>query len=144
MSQASQHGRRRLAWGVVLASAWALTACAGGYGGWHDGGYGGPGDRGSDRAVRGGYSGYSEGGRAQERQEVARQAYERDLERRVTAALDADPRTRIESLKVTSVGNGVVKINGSPVNGVIGRDLALRAASRVPGVRSVLNDMTMN
>ena len=67
-----------------------------------------------------------------------------DLERRVAAVLDADPRTKINGLKVTSQGDGVVMISGSPANGIMGRDLALRAASRVPGVRSVANNMTMN
>ncbi len=75
---------------------------------------------------------------------MARQAYERDLERRVAAALDADPRTKIHGLQVTAQGDGVVQISGSPANGVLERDLALRAASRVPGVRSVANNMTVN
>lgn len=110
---------------VGVLSAWALAACAGGPDGY-----------------RGDY--YGDRGHAQERQEMARQAYERDLERRVAAVLDADPRTKIHGLKVTSQGDGVVMISGSPANGIIGRDLALRAASRVPGVRSVANNMTMN
>lgn len=124
-------GRGSQGWKLLLAmlSVTSLAACAAGYGGGYQEGHrGGWGDR----------------GHAQERQEVARQAYERDLERRVAAALDADPRTRIGDLKVTSQGDGVVMISGSPVNGIMGRDLALRAAARVPGVRSVANNMTMN
>lgn len=119
-------------WKLLMAalSVASLAACAAGYGGGYQDGY------------RGGY--YGDRGHAQERQEVARQAYERDLERRVAAVLDADPRTKINGLKVTSQGDGVVMISGSPANGIMGRDLALRAASRVPGVRSVANNMTMN
>lgn len=130
MQQYSRHGSR--GWKLLMAalSVTSLAACAAGYGGGYQEGY------------RGGYHG--DRGHAQERQEVARQAYERDLERRVAAALNADPRTRIGDLKVTALGDGVVMISGSPVNGIMGRDLALRAAARVPGVRSVSNNMTMN
>jgi len=127
MSQFSQRGGRRLALAAGILSVWALTACASGY-----------------DDYRGHRGAYGDRGQAQDRQEAARQAYERDLERRVEAALNADPRTKIHGLKVTSQGNGAVLISGSPANGVIGRDMALRAASRVPGVRSVANNMTVN
>lgn len=123
--------RRLLVMAGVFSFA-VLSGCAAGYGG--GGGYGGYGaydgrDRGDSRAAR---------------QEAQRQAYERDLERRVTAALEADPRTKIYSLAVTSQGDGVVMISGTPAQGIIGRDLALRVAARVPGVRSVANNMVLN
>lgn len=76
--------------------------------------------------------------------ETARQAHEQDLERRVMAALSADPRVGAADLKVQSQGDGVVMISGSPANGIAGRTLALRIAQQVPGVRSVINNMTMN
>lgn len=124
-----QHSQRGL---VVVAGALmacTLTACAAGPDGYRGGYYG---------------NGYGDRDHAQERREVGRQVYERDLERRVAAALDADPRTRIEGLKVTAQGDGIVMISGTPVHGIVGRDMALRAAARVPGVRSVANNMTMN
>lgn len=124
-----QRSRRSL---VVVAGALmacTLTACAAGPDGYRGGYYG---------------NGHGDRDQAQERHEVRRQVYERDLERRVAAALDADPRTRIEGLKVTAQGDGIVMISGTPANGIIGRDMALRAATRVPGVRSVANNMTLN
>lgn len=115
-------------WKLLLAmlSVTSLAACAVGYGGGYQEGYYGGRDH------------------AQERHELARQARERDLERRVSAALEADPRTKIYSLKVTSQGDGAIVISGTPANGFIGRDMALRVASRVPGVRSVASSMTMD
>lgn len=133
MSWNFQH-RGLLAAGVL--SAWMLAACGGGYGGgYYGGGYN-----------SGGYYGGGRGdsGQADQRREAARQGYQADLERRVAAALNADPRTKIYDLKVTAQGDGVVVISGTPANGFMGRDMALRVASRVPGVRSVGSNLTMN
>lgn len=47
-------------------------------------------------------------------------------------------------LTVHSQGNGVIVIGGTPANGPAGRDLALRIAKGVWGVRTVVNNMVMN
>lgn len=64
------------------------------------------------------------------------------LASRVRAALAADARVGVESLTIKVVNN-VVELGGSPKN-LQARDLALSITGRVPGVRSVLNNMVMN
>lgn len=91
----------------------------------------------------GSYGNY-EGSGPMSNREAARMAQEQDLERRVMAALQADPRVGAAGLKVVSQGNGVVMIGGTPANGIEGRTLALRIAERVPGVRRAINNMVMN
>lgn len=76
--------------------------------------------------------------------EAARQAQEQNLQDRVMAALRADPRVGAQGLYVHSQGDGVIVINGTPANGPAGRDLALRIAKGVWGVRRVVNNMVMN
>lgn len=76
--------------------------------------------------------------------EAARQVQEQNIVDRVTAALRADPRVGAQGLTVHSQGDGVIVINGSPANGPAGRDLALRIAKGVWGVRTVVNNMVMN
>ncbi len=101
-----------------------LAGCAGG-------GYG----YGYDNADRGG---------PMSNREAVRQSREQNTVERVTAALHADPRVGASGLRVHSQGDGVIVIGGTPANGSSGRDLALRIAERVPGVRTVVNNMTLN
>lgn len=76
--------------------------------------------------------------------EAARQAQEQNIIDRVMAALRADPRVGVQGLTVHSQGDGVIVIGGTPANGTAGRDLALRIARGVGGVRRVVNNMVMN
>ncbi|MBK6869328.1 MAG: BON domain-containing protein [Burkholderiales bacterium] len=76
--------------------------------------------------------------------EAARQAQEQNIQDRVMAALRADPRVGAQGLTVHSQGDGVIVIGGTPANGVAGRDLALRIAQGVWGVRHVVNNMVVN
>lgn len=64
------------------------------------------------------------------------------LAARVHAALASDARVGVASLTIKVV-NGVVELGGSPKD-LQARDLALKIAARVSGVRSVLNNMVMN
>jgi hypothetical protein len=72
----------------------------------------------------------------------ARQAHDSATATRVRQALAADVRIGAESLTVT-VGDGVVSLGGTPRD-LRARDLALQTASRVPGVRRVVNNMVFN
>lgn len=70
------------------------------------------------------------------------QAVDADTANRVRAALAADYRINARALTVT-VLNGQCELGGSAENVQV-RDLALRTASRVPGVRGVRNNIVMN
>ena len=70
------------------------------------------------------------------------QAADADTANRVRAALAADYRINARALTVTVV-NGQCELGGSADN-IQARDLALRTASRVPGVRGVRNNIVMN
>lgn len=115
---------RSLALPALATGLFALAGCAGG-------GFGGY-----------GYDSPREG--PMSTREAARQAQEQNIQDRVMAALRADPRVGAQGLTVHSQGDGVIVIGGSPANGVAGRDLALRIARDVWGVRRVVNNMTMN
>ncbi len=64
------------------------------------------------------------------------------LARRVRATLEADARIGAQSLAVQAV-DGVVELGGNAQT-VGARDLALESARRVPGVRTVRNNMVLN
>ncbi len=66
----------------------------------------------------------------------------RTLEQRVMAVLKAEPRIKIMTLGVQAI-DGTVAISGTPET-LESRDLALRIAARVPGVRAVYSNMTFN
>ncbi len=104
-----------------VAAAALLAGCAGSYDGWNS---------------------PSSGHMSAE--SAARMARWQDLERRVMSALTADPRVGAHGLKAEVQSEGVVTISGTPANGIGGRDLALRIARNVPGVRQVVNNMVMN
>ena len=112
---------RSLSLPAVVAGLAVLTGCAGG-------GYGWDAPREGPMSTR----------------EAARQAHEQNIVDRVMAALRADPRVGAQGLTVHSQGDGVIVINGTPANGIAGRDLALRIAKGVWGVREVVNNMVMN
>lgn len=158
MSDTSSSRRRLLATCGALATA-LLSGCAAGYdrydrydgyGGGYGGGYREPGDwRDRDRDTwRGGRRGPGGGGYddGRSRPDIARDAYERDLERRVTDAIQSspDPRAKVYNLKVTAQGDGSVLISGSPADGMMGRAVIQRIAERVPGVRSVGLNLVVN
>lgn len=111
----------RLIGAVSLAAGALLTGCAGGYDGWNAPATG-----------------------SMSPQSAARMSRWQDLERRVMAALSADPRVGAHGLKAEVQSEGVVTISGTPANGTGGRDLALQIARSVPGVRQVVNNMVMN
>ena len=111
----------RLVGVLSLAAGTLLTGCAGGYDGWNSPSTG-----------------------SMSPQSAARMSRWQDLERRVMAALSADPRVGAHGLKAEVQSEGVVTISGTPANGTGGRDLALQIARSVPGVRQVVNNMLMN
>ena len=76
--------------------------------------------------------------------DAQRQMQNQNLADRVRAALRSDPRVGAEGLQVQALGEGKVQISGTPANGLLGRELAMRLAQSVPGVRAVFNNMTMN
>ena len=76
--------------------------------------------------------------------DAQKQMQNQDLTDRVRAALRSDPRVGAEGLQVKALGDGKVEISGTPANGLLGRELAMRLAQSVPGVRAVFNNMTMN
>ncbi len=76
--------------------------------------------------------------------DAQRQMQNQDLADRVRAALRSDPRVGAEGLQVHALGEGKVQISGTPANGLLGRELAMRLARSVPGVTAVFNNMTMN
>ena len=116
--------QRALSLSASVSALALLGACANGYGS-----YGGQGP----------YEGTVLSNR-----EAQRQGYQQNLEDRVRAALRADPRVGASGLTVTSNGDSLITISGTPANGPAGRDLALMIARSVPGVRGVANNMTMN
>lgn len=71
-----------------------------------------------------------------------RQNQDRVLAEQVRRALAADVRVGAETLTVTAV-EGTVWLGGTPKD-LRARDLALRTAERVPGVRRVVNNMVFN
>ena len=76
--------------------------------------------------------------------DAQRQMQNQDLADRVRAALRSDPRVGADGLQVQALGDGKIELSGSPANGLLGRELAMRLARSVPGVRAVFNNMTMN
>ena len=64
------------------------------------------------------------------------------LAKRVMASLEADARIGAKSLTVKVI-DGVVELGGN-ADTVGARNLALETARRVPGVRTVVNNMTLN
>lgn len=67
---------------------------------------------------------------------------DRLIEQQVWTALRADRQVDSRNLSL-QVSNGVVMLGGY-ANTIAERDRALQAARRVPGVRNVVNQMTMN
>ena len=106
---------------MSMAGAVLLAGCAGGYDGWNS---------------------PSSGHMSHE--SAVRMSRWQDLERRVMAALSSDPRVGAQGLKAEVQSEGVVTISGTPAHGIGGRDLALRIARSVPGVRQVVNNMVLN
>ncbi len=84
---------------------------------------------------------YRRGGQPVTRNDVM-QAQDSATAARVRQALASDVRVGAETLTVRVV-DGVAEISGSPKD-LRARDLALRIAGRVPGVRTVLNNMSFN
>ncbi|MEZ5607812.1 MAG: BON domain-containing protein [Burkholderiaceae bacterium] len=76
--------------------------------------------------------------------DAQRQMQNQDLEDRVRATLRSDPRVGVQGLQVKALGEGKIEISGTPANGLLGRELAMRLARSVPGVTAVFNNMTMN
>ena len=112
---------RSLAAGSTLAAIALVAGCAGGYG-----------------------SPYQAPGGSMYNHDAQRQMQNQDLADRVRAALRSDPRVGAEGLQVSALGEGKIEIGGSPANGLLGRELAMRLARSVPGVTAVFNNMTMN
>lgn len=65
-----------------------------------------------------------------------------NLAKRVMASLEADARIGARSLTVKAI-DGVVELGGNAQT-VAARDLAMETARRVPGVRTVVNNMVLN
>ena len=109
---------RSLATGSALAAIALVAGCAGGP--------------------------YQAAGGSLYNRDAQRQMQNQDLADRVRAALRSDPRVGAEGLQVHALGDGKIEIGGSPANGLLGRELAMRLARSVPGVTVVFNNMTMN
>lgn len=105
---------------AALLMAAALTGCGGGYGG-------------------GRHPNYPNYPSYPSNPADAAQAADNATAARVRGALAADVRVGAETLTVKVV-NGVVELGGSPKD-LRARDLALRIAGRVHGVRTVVNNM---
>lgn len=114
---------------AALMMAAALTGCADSYGGGRYPDY--PGYPGSP-----GHPGSPDYRRTPADRE---QAADNATAARVRGALAADVRVGAESLTVKVV-DGVVELGGNPKD-LRARDLAIRITGRVPGVRSVVNNM---
>src|SRR5665647_1038535 len=111
---------------AALMMAAALTGCADSYGGGRYPDYpGSPGHPGSPDYRR----------TPADREQAADNA----TAARVRGALAADVRVGAESLTVKVI-DGVVELGGNPKD-LRARDLAIRITGRVPGVRSVVNNM---
>lgn len=114
---------------AALMMAAALTGCADSYGGGRYPDY--PGYPGSP-----GHPGSPDYRRTPADRE---QAADNVTAARVRGALAADVRVGAESLTVKVI-DGVVELGGNPKD-LRARDLAIRITGRVPGVRSVVNNM---